>query len=303
MAETNSKLIDITRLTEYDAKIKAWAKELDEPIDQEFTTNNTVGALESGTVITRDMTLAKLITDMLVSVKDATLKSKPTCALTNSGTSTGNKEVGTTIETTLSCKYSDGSFNSYKANSNTETEVIAAGCELAGTKYYKNDVEYNEASFVLGNEIVQLVGKCTYKASTNKAKKSDHTDSALSISAGTAISNKLSYTGLYRYYVNQYDSIPETIDRTVLMESGGDNDIYSGGKSVTYKLTKRCAIVAVIGTVSKIIDTTHLNNDITSSFIKRTGTIADAAGNDVNYNIYVFEPAKNLDGTITITFN
>lgn len=218
---TNSKLIDITRLTEYDAKIKAWAKELDEPIDQDFTTNNTVGALGSGTVITKDMTLASLIAKMLVSVKDASVKTWPSCKLSNTGTAATSYEVGTTINTGLDCPYTDGTFNSYKAGSNTQTESIDAGCTPAGPKYTKGGVEYGADSFVLTSGSNTIKGSYTYSASTVKPKKSDGSESSISIPAGSCESS-LTWTGYYCRFEGKFENggLPESFTRANLINKG-----------------------------------------------------------------------------------
>ena len=218
-----SKLIDITRLSEYDAKIKAWAKELDEPIDQDFTTNNTVGALGSGTVITKDMTLASLIAKMLVSVKDASVKTWPSCTLSNNGTTVKSYEVGTTINTELHCPYTDGTFTSYKAGSNTQTEVINAGCVQTGPKYTKGGVEYAADSFILGNGSNTITGSYTYSASTVKPKKSDGSESSISIAANEkTCSSSLTWTGYYCRFEGKFENgaLPESFTRANLINKG-----------------------------------------------------------------------------------
>lgn len=302
MAEAQSKLIDINRLTEYDTKIKAWAKELDESIDQNFTTNNTVGALTSGTTITKDMTLANLIAKMLVSVKDATWRSNPSCSLSNTGTAPNTSaEVGTTISTSLSCSFTDGTFNSYKADSNTQTEVINAGCTPTGPTYTKGGAEYSAESFVLENGDNIITGSYTYGASTNKAKKSDHTESSLSISAGSCNST-LKWTGYYNFYEGAVDSIPETINRTNV------NGLNKGAYKTSYstKMNKKCYMICIPKNKTIHVKDNSTNADLSGTMIKTTVSIEDAAGRAKTYYMYTctFDAAVGLGGnSISISFS
>lgn len=303
MAETNSKLIDITRLTEYDAKIKAWAKELDEPIDQEFTTNNTVGALESGTAISKDETLANLIARMLVSVKDVTSTTAPTCYLSNTGTAAGKDyEVGTTISTSLTCSFTDGSFNdSYVAGSNTKTEKIAAGCKPTGPNYTKGGAEYSAESFILEDGGNTITGSYTYGASTVKPKKSDGSDSAKTIAAGSC-NSKLTWTGYYNFYEGAVDSIPTEINRTNV--SGLNKGAYK--TSYSTKMNKKCYMICIPENKTIHVKDTATNADLTGTMTKRTVSIEDAAGRAKTYYMWTCQYASSVgleNNAISITFS
>ena len=300
---TNSKLIDITRLSEYDAKIKAWAKELDEPIDQDFTTNNTVGALGSGTVITKDMTLASLIAKMLVSVKDASVNTWPSCKLSNTGTAATSYEVGTTINTVLNCPYTDGTFTSYKAGSNTQTEVINAGCVQTGPKYTKGGVEYAADSFILGNGSNTITGSYTYSASTVKPKKSDGSESSISIAANAkACSSSLTWTGYYKFYEGAVDAIPAVINRANVQ--GLNQGAYK--TSFSTKMNKKCYMICIPENKTIHVKDTATNADLTGTMTKKEVSIEDAAGRAKTYYMWTCEYASSVgleNNAITITFS
>lgn len=300
---TNSKLIDINRLSEYDAKIKAWAKELDEPIDQDFTTNNTVGALGSGTVITKDMTLASLIAKMLVSVKDASIHTYPSCTLSNYGTEVSSYEVGTTINTTLNCPYIDGTFTSYKAGSNTQTENINAGCTPAGPKYTKGGVEYGADSFVLENGANTITGSYTYSASTVKPKKSDGSESSISIAANAQeCSSKLTWTGYYKFYEGAVDAIPAVINRANVQ--GLNQGVYK--TSFNTKMNKKCYMICIPENKTIHVKDTASNADLTGTMKKKEVTIEDAAGRAKTYYMWTCEYDSSVgleNNAISITFS
>lgn len=288
---TNSKLIDINRLSEYDAKIKAWAKELDEPIDQDFTTNNTVGALGSGTVITKDMTLANLIAKMLVSVKDASIHKYPSCTLSNDGTKVSSYEVGTTINTTLNCPYTDGTFTSYKAGSNTQTENINAGCTPAGPKYAKGGVEYGADSFVLENGANTITGSYTYSASTVKPKKSDGSESSISIPAGSCESS-LTWTGYYCRFEGKFEdsALPTSFTRANLTNKG--QCVKGDITGITMPI--RYYVIAIPNefSIAAAVNVDSANASIMGSIINgypKQIDMADAGAGTHAYKLYIFD--------------
>lgn len=301
MADAN-KYLSFSGLQSYDEKIKEWTKNLDEPIDIQFVTNNTVGALKAGTSIPSTETLANLLYKMLLSVKDATLGNKPSCKITNTGTEAGKKyEVGTTINTTLTGSYTDGKFNSYKTGSNTETETINAGCSGTGPTFKKGGEEYSDGSFILNSGANTITATYSYTASTVKAKKSDGSDSDIKHEAGTC-SDSLTWTGYYNYYEGAVDTLPDTIDRTWAMEK-----LKCGEYTSKYDTTMNKPYYAILIPENKtiVVKDNNTNADLSGTMKKSEVTIADAAGRNVNYYMYTcsFDSATGLESNkITITF-
>lgn len=217
---TTKKYLDLEGLGHYDTLLKSWVKELDEPIDQKFVVNNAVGAIKEGTVINSTDTIAGILIKMLQSVKDATVASNPSCTISNTGTAAGKSyEVGTTINTALSCKYTDGTFNSYKDS--VSTEKLNAGCVQTGPTYTKGSAAYTADSFVLASGANVITGSYTYSKSTVKPKKSDMSESAISIAAGSCES-KLTWTGYYCRFEGKFENgaLPSSFTRENLTNKG-----------------------------------------------------------------------------------
>lgn len=221
MPDTNTtkKYLDLDGLSHYDTLLKKWVKELDEPIDQSIVVNNAVGAIKEGTVINSTDTIAGILIKMLQSVKDASVASEPSCTISNGGTKVGEYEVGTTINTDLRCAYTDGTFDSY--NGPASTEKLTAGCVQEGPTYTKGSATYTADSFVLASGQNIITGSYTYSKSTAKPKKSDGSESAISISAGSCES-KLTWTGYYCRFEGKFKdgALPTDFTRTNLTKIG-----------------------------------------------------------------------------------
>lgn len=300
MADTSdNKYLDYNGLKIYDSKIKEWAKELDEPIDAAFVTNNSVGALLSGTSIKETDTLASLIMKMLVSVKDATLKSNPTMnALTNAGgTAAGSYEVGTTIRTDLKTSFKDGAFNSYKAGSNTQTEVIGAGCVATGPTYtLKNGsdatVDYApQGSFVLKEGTATITGSYSYAASTAKAKKSDGSESTISIKPGS-VSQNLTWTGYYCRFEGKFadGALPASFTRENLTNKG--RCVKGDITGITMPI--RYYVIAIPNefSISAAVNVDSANASIMGSIMNgypKQINVADAGTGTHAYKLYIFD--------------
>lgn len=296
---SDNKYLDYNGLKIYDGKIKEWAKELDEPIDASFVTNNSVGALLSGTSIKETDTLASLIMKMLVSVKDATLNSNPTMnELTNAGgTAVGSYEVGTTIRTDLKTSFKDGAFNSYKAGSNTQTEVITAGCVATGPTYIlKNasdaSVDYEpQGSFVLKAGTATITGSYSYAASTAKAKKSDGSESTISIKPGS-VSKNLTWTGYYCRFEGKFEdgALPDSFTRENLTNKGR----CVKGDITDITMPTRYYVIAIPNefSISAAVNVDSANASIMGSIMNgypKQINVADAGEGTHAYKLYIFD--------------
>lgn len=293
--------LELEGLKLYDSKIKTWAKDLDEPIDEDIVTNNTVGGLTAGTEITKDTTLVNIIKTMLVSTYDATVASEPSCTISNvGGTSSGSYEVGTTIETSLSSSYVDGTFNSYVSASKTET--IAAGCVSKGPKYTMNGTEYVASSFVLKQGANTITSTYTYDKSTVIPKKSNGDDSSTCYILGGSTQNSLTWTGYYNYYEGAVDRIPKTIDRDYALT------LNHGAYKTAYEtlMDKKYYIICIPENKTITAKDTKTGADLKTMMKCTTVSISDASEKtEVTYYMYYieFDAAVGLgDDSINITF-
>lgn len=297
--KSDNKYLDYAGLKIYDGKIKEWAKELDEPIDAAFVTNNSVGALPSGTSIKETDTLASLIMKMLVSVKDAELETKPSMtAIGNSGgTAAGSYEVGTTINTNLTASFHDGTIKSYKANSNTDMESLPAGCVESGPTFAivepgSTSTPYTaQSSFVLKPGKTTITGTYTYSVSTLKAKKSDGSESAKAWPAGT-LSKDILWNGYYCRFEGKFEdgALPTSFTRANLTNKGQ----CVTGDITGITMPVRYYVIAIPNerSISAAVNVDSANASIMGSIMDgypKQINMADAGTGTHAYKLYIFD--------------
>ena len=192
--------------------------------DESFTVNalgnTTIGAIKNGVQINSTDSLMDILKKMLLAKLPPTIKSKPSCTMSNSGNNFDTTvEVGTEVTATLSATYSDGSFNSYK--NSTTTEILAAGCTQNATTFYYNNaaMEGNTKTLTLPDGgSANFQAKITYGASTNVPKASDGSaDTTVKINADTAQSGTKKYTAYYKYFVGHVAALPTKSDEVRAM--------------------------------------------------------------------------------------
>ena len=183
--------------------------------DESFTVNalgnTTIGAIKNGVTINSTDSLMDILKKMLLAKLNPTVKAKPSCSMSNSGSAFTTYEVGTVVTATLSASYTDGSFNSYE-NSSTSTTGITAGCAQGTTTFYYNNVamDGNTKTLTLSDGgSANFQAKITYSASTNIPKASDGTKATdVKIDAGTASSSSSKYNAYFKYFVGHVASLP-----------------------------------------------------------------------------------------------
>lgn len=116
------------------------------------------------------------------------------------------------------------------------------------------------------------------------------------IDAGTKQATTSTYT-CYRNYFYGATTTKPTVDSTYIRTLTKSNRAYSRGDiTLTVPVgSQRVVIACVAGTtgVTKVINTSALNADVTGTFKKQTVRVEGAAGyTAVDYNVWVFEPAE-----------
>lgn len=270
-------------------------KERDIVSSEAFTTNVTCGSIQAGTIIDPSTLIKDVIMKMLVIKKYATFKN-PTLTLDNTGTPANKSyEVGTTIDPGLSSTYTDGVLYSYTTASSTT--AINAGCAEGTTTYYKSTdagktwTEYTKnESFGITLGTTQLKATTNYAESTAIAKDSDLTPSSTKISAGTATSNTITYTGKYGYFYKTFETgkAPSEYTRDNL---GSPILIDTTAANHTINLNNNICVLAV-PTGHSITEPVYATNNEPQYYDTSICTIKDAGGNNVTYTLYIFSYSK-----------
>lgn len=255
-------------------------------------TGVTVGNFVNGKEIPAGTNVMDVLKQMLMKEIDVTA-TKPSVTISNTGTAAGTYEVGTSINVVLNHSYKDGKFTGNSGYSYTQT----AGCAEVSTTYRRGSTSLsnNTDTQTLTEGSISYDCLTTYEASSNVPVTNFGNNSSVSITAGTAASSKITFTGAYKYFMgysentlaSQFDStsIRALTTRTGNMTTNGTTTVVnataisSNGKSIVVA----CPATYKLATVQN-----GLGADIIGNFSSR-GTVAVTTGTTTtNYTVYVY---------------
>ncbi len=303
MAKTD--FITVRRLNRFWRKVKTYITDnAVSKFKQTFKTNETVGALASGTTITAGTDVVSVVKSMLVKFKAAFVKSNPSVTISNSGTAFGDYEVGTTVTPVLSSTYVDGKFTSYKDVSTTQD--IAAGCAKGATTYLRGmtALQGNSESYVLPQGTTTYRVEQAYGASTNVPKNSDGTNGSVSIAAGTCDRGG-DYNAYLRLFTGVFASqaaVPASNLRTGLTAGA----LVKSAPSFAMNFSNKVIAVAVPSQYTLRSAIEPLTGEDERPYLVQNGTsvqIADVNGDMQNYKLYVFAYDGVLGKSVNLVFN
>lgn len=120
-------------------------------------------------------------------------------------------------------------------------------------------------------------------------------DPAVAIAAGTKTKDTSAYTP-YRNYFYGATAAKPVLDSAYVRSLTKSNKAYAAG-TITLNIpagATRVSIACIVGKtgVTKVINETALNADVTDTFAKKTVAVEGANGYTAkDYNVWVFEPA------------
>lgn len=174
---------------------------------------------------------------------------------------------------------------------NAETASLAAGSDNNGG-----------AGFVIGDAGGDAVASLKYKATathgagvTAKDNLGAASSPVVAIAAGTKTKDTGSYTPFRNVFYGTSTGKP-ALDSAAIRALGKTGKAYAAG-TLTLNVpagTQRVAIacIATAKGVTKVINETAMNADVTSTFVKSTVPVEGANGYAAkDYNVWVFEPA------------
>lgn len=174
---------------------------------------------------------------------------------------------------------------------NAETASLAAGSDNNGG-----------AGFVIGDAGGDAVASLKYKVTathgagvTAKDNLGAASSPAVAIAAGTKTKDTAAYTPLRNTFYGASASKP-ALDSAAIRALGKTGKAYAAG-TLTINVpagTQRVAIacIATAKGVTKVINETAMNADVTSTFVKSAVPVEGANGYAAkDYNVWVFEPA------------
>lgn len=174
---------------------------------------------------------------------------------------------------------------------NAETASLAAGSDNNGG-----------AGFVIGDAGGDAVASLKYKATathgagvTAKDNLGSDSNPAVAIAAGTKSKETAVYTPFRNYFYGATAEKP-TLNSDYIRSLTKSGKAYAAGTlTINVPVGAQRVAIACIATakgVTKVINETAMNADVTSTFTKSTVSVEGANGYSAkDYNVWVFEPA------------
>lgn len=296
--------------------------------------NNPIGLYAVGDIIEAGTCLEEIIRYMLCVVIDV-ISHLP--SLSWSWNPTTTVEVGTTVTPVQNASGADGYFSSadttrypdstFNTNNNTTGGRLSAGCAISGTGY---GITYPTSVTMTTEGDNTFTATLHYGNSTNVPKKSDNTNSSVSISEGNATASKnvyWRYKAFYGFYSYRGIEDGTHLYNDITFDSNGlPNNIYKSDDTAGYymlsceKGTTKTVISSMVApsghpTMVLILPTQHNeitdtwtldNQNVPNNWKKQctTGTSTPVTltrtvnGTSITYNVFVI--ANNGTG---LTYN
>lgn len=174
---------------------------------------------------------------------------------------------------------------------NAETASLAAGSDNNGS-----------AGFVIGDAGGDAVASLKYKATathgagvTAKDNLGSDSNPAVAIAAGTKSKETAAYTPFRNYFYGATAEKP-TLNSDYIRSLTKSGKAYAAGTlTINVPVGAQRVAIACIATakgVTKVINETAMNADVTSTFVKSTVPVEGANGYSAKtYNVWIFEPA------------
>lgn len=174
---------------------------------------------------------------------------------------------------------------------NAETASLAAGSD-----------NNNGAGFVIGDAGGDAVASLKYKATathgagvTAKDNLGSDSNPAVAIVAGTKSKETAAYTPFRNYFYGATAEKP-TLNSDYIRSLTKSGKAYAAGTlTINVPVGAQRVAIACIATakgVTKVINETAMNADVTSTFVKSTVPVEGANGYSAKtYNVWIFEPA------------
>lgn len=281
---------------------------------------------QNGTAVksTKGMSVAGVLKDIMSKTLQPTITAQP--SVTGfSLTGAGAVEAGTVVSP---AKYSAATLNkgSYKYGPASGTGVVAESWKVervtnAGTAQIASASGASLAAgsdtnggsgFVIGDSGGEnVVSSLKYKATATHSagvRAEDNlggaSDPAVAIAAGTKTKETAAYTP-YRNYFYGATAAKPTLDSAYVRSLNKSNKAYTPG-TITINVpvgAQRIAVACIAGKtgVTKVINETAMNADVTSTFVKRTVSVEGANGYAAKeYNAWVYEPAKPYENACVL---
>lgn len=259
----------------------------DEAFTVELGANGTLGGFKTGDSISKDMTVENIVKKLLMKQVPPTYTAPAASITNNSGSSAGSYEIGTTVTPKVKAVFTKndaGDLTSVQFKKNG-ANVGTAGTELA----------YSEDAFVL-SATTNYSATISYGEGQIKNDNLGQPYPTGHITAGSKTTGNYTFTP-YRqgYFIGTTNNTAALTSDTVRALAMKKNAAYAAGTvKLTVPVGAQRVIIACPATnkgMTKVLNESALNADVTSTFTKSTIDVEGAAGYEaISYNVWTFIP-------------
>lgn len=275
----------------------------DEAFTVELGPGGTLGGFKTGDKVSTDMTAENIVKKLLMKQVPPTYTQPSVSISNNGGSSAGAYEIGSTVTPKLRA-----TFTKNDAGDLTSIQFKKAGTDV-GDAATASPADYTEAAFNLSSAISYSATVSYGEGAIKKDNLGDDYPTG-HIEAGSKNTSNFTFTPYRQGYFCGY-----TVDTATLTSDGIRNlqqnkgGAYSAGTvKVTVKAgAKRVVIAAPLANkgMTKVLNESALNADVTSTFVKSTVDVEGANNYEAaTYNVWTFMPdvAYGQDAILAVTF-
>lgn len=275
----------------------------DEAFTVELGPGGTLGGFKTGDKVSTDMTAENIVKKLLMKQVPPTYTQPSVSISNNGGSSAGAYEIGSTVTPKLRA-----TFTKNDAGDLTSIQFKKAGTDV-GDAATASPADYTEAAFNLSSAI-SYSATVSYGEGAIKKDNLGHDYPTGHIEAGSKNTSNFTFTpyrqGYFCGYTVDTDTLTSDGIRNLQQNKGG---AYSAGTvKVTVKAgAKRVVIAAPLANkgMTKVLNESALNADVTSTFVKSTVDVEGANNYEAaTYNVWTFIPdvAYGQDAILAVTF-
>ena len=274
----------------------------DEAFTVELGVGGTLGGFKTGDKVSKDMTAENIVKKLLMKQVPPTY-AKPSIAIANNGgTVSGNIEIGTTITPKFKA-----TFTKNDAGALVSIQ-FKKGSTNVGTAITTSPATLDDTPFVLAT-VTTYTAVATYGEGAIKKDNLGDDYPTGHIAAGSVSSPDRTFTPYRQGYFAGYTTNTDVLNSdTIRALSHKKNGSYGAGTfNLTVKAGAKRVIIACPATnkgMTKVLNTSALNADVTNTFVKSTVEVNGADGyTSITYNVWTFVPdvAYGQDAILAVT--
>ena len=270
---------------------------------EEITVNGVTGTgLADGATIPAGASLDDVVKMLVQKKVPATYKKGTATLAVNTGTTVGNKEVGSSVAINLKVNWTQNDCGAV-----TAVQFKKNGANI-GEPVTTAPYEYTEALTIPSSNVVYTAEVSYADGAVKKDNFGEESrDNWATVKAGSIVTNGLTFVACYNIYYGAQASAIELTSEGIKALTGKELGKKSGTFNIAIAAGSQHVAFAYPATckdASQIMYVETNDTGMLSSFTKSLVDVTDAAGNNVSYKVYTYSMATPAAAGMTfkVTF-